>query len=180
MSLKDLIIPFPPGHVIDGRKVVGVMPCLGHDCPEWMVVRLDKKGRPSAYCDKLLTVRGCTRHVSMLARDIPVQTVDRVLAMRGDLVDMPREYLDALSKAWTLTTTELMNGCAEVPAKKPENLSKTAGHGGNPAPETTGDASSADAGTDDTPAGRSGDGPAERPGPDDGNREHRDKLFGFF
>lgn len=133
---RDWIIPLPLGYQHRGQTVIGLMPCHGFNCPEFILVRLDKNGIPYAPCDSVLTVRGCKRRYYLVRDDIPDQAIATVLSMAGDVAIMPIEYQGFLARAWNVTKEELINGRltktdqerSVEPATQPaKNLEKPAG-----------------------------------------------------
>lgn len=121
MSSREWIIPLPEDYLHKGRRAVGLIPCHGHDCDEYILVRLDVRGRPYAPCDGTITGRGCkpknpnggARRYDLIVSDLPPQTRQHALSMIDDFQHMPTETRELLISAWQFSETEIQ-GCSDA------------------------------------------------------------------
>lgn len=109
---RNLIIPLPPGSEAEdfqgvSKKAVGFYPCINSDrsCTEYLLVKLDTKGRPYANCSKgEISHAGCTRSLKGKQEDVPEQTFEafeRTLELVSAEWPVAEVYKHYLHSAWT-------------------------------------------------------------------------------
>lgn len=109
MLKSSLIIPLPPGSTApaatgESKPAVGLYPCIGDDCGEYSIVRLDNKGRPYLRCSaKDITINGCKRGADGVPADVPLQTLEVYSDRLTQITEswpMAEPYRHFISAAW--------------------------------------------------------------------------------
>ena len=115
---NNVVVPLPPGttgQTAQGHTVpvVGMAPCLGHDCAEWVTIKQGKEG-PYAICSdrENQSRRGCKRRMYGNAKDIVEQTPEAFLAL-SEAVEaqfgMPTTIKAYMTSLWAPLIQEMDN-----------------------------------------------------------------------